>query len=186
MTLTKLATSRGLILQGVRWQVGNWSSIYIWTQKWFPYANDYYIRQPRGPFSPTALFLDFITDSAWNIQKVVSSDEAKSIMTIPLSKMNSPPTRLYGIMKLKKIIRSNQAIIKLFLIVAQILSTFLLLYRYRTNVFGGMYGILKLYQNYIVLAKSVFKCSSHMWEYIQKKLPLFTYVPNIFFSAWNN
>ena len=36
-----LLQGRDLLLQGIRWQVGNGSDIYFWTQKWVPYPEDF-------------------------------------------------------------------------------------------------------------------------------------------------
>ncbi|GKA96927.1 reverse transcriptase [Tanacetum coccineum] len=46
-----LIKGRDLLLHGVRWQVGNGSNISLWTQKWIPYSEDFYIRHPRDPFN---------------------------------------------------------------------------------------------------------------------------------------
>ncbi|PWA65154.1 hypothetical protein CTI12_AA306500 [Artemisia annua] len=49
-----LLQGRDLLLHGIRWQVGNGSNILFWTQKWIPYSEDFYIRQPRGETFPAS------------------------------------------------------------------------------------------------------------------------------------
>nr|GEX98214.1 cytochrome P450 [Tanacetum cinerariifolium] len=47
---SSLLHGHDLLLQGVRWQVGDGRDISFWTQKWIPYSEDFYIRSPLGPF----------------------------------------------------------------------------------------------------------------------------------------
>nr|GEW87381.1 reverse transcriptase [Tanacetum cinerariifolium] len=47
---SSLLHGRDLLLESVRWHVGNGQSISFWTQKWVPFNNDFYIRSSLGPF----------------------------------------------------------------------------------------------------------------------------------------
>ncbi|GKF35841.1 hypothetical protein Tco_0112599, partial [Tanacetum coccineum] len=76
-----------ILLEGIRWQVGNGTDISFWTQKWVPYHEDFYIRTPRGPFDNSLLVSDFISDGAWNMSKLkahVSDEEANFVAEIPI------------------------------------------------------------------------------------------------------
>lgn len=87
-----LLQGRDLLLQGVRWQVGNGSNINFWTQKWIPYPEDFNIRKPRGPFTPNVLVSDFMTNGSWNLSKleaVVLPEEVSVISQILISSTNS-------------------------------------------------------------------------------------------------
>ncbi|GKB55061.1 hypothetical protein Tco_0905814 [Tanacetum coccineum] len=57
---SSLLHGRDLLLQGVRWQVGDGRNISFWTQKWIPYSEDFYIRYPLGPFKIGELVSGFI------------------------------------------------------------------------------------------------------------------------------
>ncbi|GKF26876.1 hypothetical protein Tco_0082770, partial [Tanacetum coccineum] len=91
-TWSSLLYGRDLLLQGVRWQVGDGRNIYFWTQKWIPYSEDFYICSPLGPFITGNLVSDFILNSEWNSNKLhenVSKEEADFIMQILISKSGS-------------------------------------------------------------------------------------------------
>ncbi|PWA65252.1 hypothetical protein CTI12_AA315900 [Artemisia annua] len=63
------------------------------TQKWIPYPEDFYVRHPRGPFSPDTFVSDFINNGAWDISKlndVVLPEEVSLISQIPISKSGAP------------------------------------------------------------------------------------------------
>ncbi|GJW13870.1 hypothetical protein Tco_0018003 [Tanacetum coccineum] len=67
---SSLLYGRDLLLQGVRWQVGNGRSISFWTQKWVPFSHDFYIRSPLSPFHNCNTVSDFIEDGHWNVRKL--------------------------------------------------------------------------------------------------------------------
>ncbi|GJW31241.1 reverse transcriptase [Tanacetum coccineum] len=86
---SSLLHGRDLLLQGVRWQVGDGRNISFWTQKWIPYSEDFYIRYPLGPFKIGELVSGFILNGEWNLNKLhekVSKEEADFIMQILISK----------------------------------------------------------------------------------------------------
>ncbi|GJT54240.1 hypothetical protein Tco_0989294 [Tanacetum coccineum] len=88
---------RDLLLEGIRWQVGNGLNISFWTQKWAPYHEDFYIRTPCGPFNNSQLVSDFILDGAWNMSKLkahVSDQEANFIAKIPIFRTHTNDNRL--------------------------------------------------------------------------------------------
>ncbi|GKB29371.1 reverse transcriptase [Tanacetum coccineum] len=88
-----LLQGRDLLLQGIRWQVGNGSDINFWTSKWVPYPEEFYIRTPRGPFDTSSRVSDFIDNGYWDMSKLkahISNQEAQFISEIPISRTNIP------------------------------------------------------------------------------------------------
>ncbi|GJZ52069.1 reverse transcriptase, partial [Tanacetum coccineum] len=82
---SSLLHGHDLLLQGVRWQVGNERSISFWTQKWVPFSDDFYIRSPLGPFHNRNTVSDFIEDGHWNVRKLrehISATEAEMVLQI--------------------------------------------------------------------------------------------------------
>ncbi|GKE39999.1 hypothetical protein Tco_1463404 [Tanacetum coccineum] len=89
---SSLLHDRDLLLQGVRWQVGNGRRISFWTQKWIPFSVDFYIRSPLGPFHNRNTVSDFIKDDHWNVRKLrehISATEAEMVLQIPISQTGS-------------------------------------------------------------------------------------------------
>ncbi|GJT88262.1 reverse transcriptase [Tanacetum coccineum] len=85
---SSLLHDHDLLLQGVRWQVGNGRSISFWTQKRVPFSDDFYIRSPLGPFHNRNTVSDFIEDGHWNVRKLrehISATEAEMVLQIPIS-----------------------------------------------------------------------------------------------------
>ena len=79
---SSLLRGRDLLLQGVRWQVGNGQNISFWTQKWVPFTDDFYIRSPLGPFRNCNNVIDFIQEGKWNLRMLrqhISPMEAEMI-----------------------------------------------------------------------------------------------------------
>ncbi|GJU39409.1 reverse transcriptase [Tanacetum coccineum] len=90
---SSLLHGRDLLLQGVRWQVGNGNHISFWTQKWVPNNEEFYVCSPIGLFSNSSKVADFIQNGKWDIRKLykhVSNTEADSFMKIPISQSGSP------------------------------------------------------------------------------------------------
>ena len=84
---------RDLLLQGVRWQVGNGNHISFWTQKWIPANAEFYVCSPIDPFSNSSKVADFIQNGTWDTRKLhkhVSNTEFESIIKIPISQSGSP------------------------------------------------------------------------------------------------
>ncbi|GKC53033.1 hypothetical protein Tco_1075778, partial [Tanacetum coccineum] len=77
-----------VLLQGIRWQVGNGEKISFWTHKWVPYNSDFFIREPRGPFTNTSLVSDFIVVGEWDyckLQQHLFPREVDFVSQIPIS-----------------------------------------------------------------------------------------------------
>nr|GEW13357.1 reverse transcriptase [Tanacetum cinerariifolium] len=88
-----LLYGRDLLLQGVRWHVGNGKNISFWTQKWVPFTDDFYIHSPRGPFHNNISVLEFIEAQEWNtrmLREHIFAKEVDMVLTIPISKTGSP------------------------------------------------------------------------------------------------
>ncbi|GJX59329.1 RNA-directed DNA polymerase, eukaryota, reverse transcriptase zinc-binding domain protein [Tanacetum coccineum] len=92
---SSLLHGRDLLLQGVRWQVGNGRRISFWTQKWVPFSDDFYIRSPLGPFHNRHnrnTVSDFIENGHWNVRKLrehILATEAEMVLQIPISQTGS-------------------------------------------------------------------------------------------------
>ncbi|GKA88942.1 reverse transcriptase [Tanacetum coccineum] len=83
-----LLLGRDVLLQGIRWQVGNGEKISFWTHKWVSYNSDFFIREPRGPFTNTSLVSDFIVDGEWDyckLQQHLFPREVDFVSQIPIS-----------------------------------------------------------------------------------------------------
>ncbi|GJY61372.1 reverse transcriptase [Tanacetum coccineum] len=90
---SSLLHGRDLLLQGVRWQVGNGQNISFWTQKWVPFTDGFYIHSSRGPFYNNKSVSEFIEDQEWNVRMLrehISAKEVDMVMKIPISKTGSP------------------------------------------------------------------------------------------------
>ncbi|GJR84770.1 reverse transcriptase [Tanacetum coccineum] len=89
---SSLLHDRDLLLQGVRWKVGNGRSISFWTQKWVPFSDVFYIRSPLGLFHNRNTVSDFIEDGHWNVRKLgkhISATKAEMVLQIPISQTGS-------------------------------------------------------------------------------------------------
>ncbi|GJT12917.1 reverse transcriptase [Tanacetum coccineum] len=89
---SSLLHGHDLLLQGVRWQVGNGRSISFWTQKLVPFCDDFYIHSPLGPFHNRNTVFDYIEDGHWNVKMIckhISATKAEMVLQIPISKTGS-------------------------------------------------------------------------------------------------
>nr|GEX39915.1 cysteine-rich RLK (receptor-like protein kinase) 8 [Tanacetum cinerariifolium] len=87
-----LLHGRGLLLRGLRWKIGNGRNISFWTHKWVPFANNFYIRSPFGPFHNRNTVAGFIVDGEWNVSLLrehTSASEAEMVLQIPISRTGS-------------------------------------------------------------------------------------------------
>ncbi|XP_024172251.1 uncharacterized protein LOC112178325 [Rosa chinensis] len=83
--------AKSVLQAGLRWQVGNGTSIRIWDDPWIPRPNLF--RPIRYGPSPLVLVSDLMVDGHWNkelISENFHADEALLICSIPLSRSIVP------------------------------------------------------------------------------------------------
>ncbi|XP_062014050.1 uncharacterized protein LOC133730487 [Rosa rugosa] len=83
--------AKSVLQAGLRWQVGNGTSIRIWDDPWIPRPNLF--RPIRYGPSPRVLVSDLMVDGHWNkelISENFPADEALLICSIPLSRSIVP------------------------------------------------------------------------------------------------
>ncbi|PRQ21155.1 putative RNA-directed DNA polymerase [Rosa chinensis] len=83
--------AKSVLQAGLRWQVGNGTSIRIWDDPWIPRPNLF--RSIRYGPSPLVLVSDLMVDGHWNKELIFENfhaDEALLICSIPLSRSIVP------------------------------------------------------------------------------------------------
>nr|GEW84718.1 hypothetical protein [Tanacetum cinerariifolium] len=87
---SSLLNGHDLLLNGLRWQVGNGQNISFWTQKQVSFTKDFYIRFPLGPSHNRNTVADYIEDGEWNVSMLrehILATEAEMVLQIPISQV---------------------------------------------------------------------------------------------------
>ena len=93
-----ILATQPIIMQGMRWQVGNGQSICVWKDKWLPTQPTYQVISPRT-LLPENVKADFLIDAehgCWIanlVRELFINFEAETILSIPLS-ISMPLDRL--------------------------------------------------------------------------------------------
>ena len=89
-TWRSLISAQSLVIEGLRWRVGNGANIKVWQDKWLPWVSTHSVISSRMFLSANTTVADLIDSSTakWKNEVIYSifiAHEAELIKTIPLS-----------------------------------------------------------------------------------------------------
>ncbi|KAF5481359.1 hypothetical protein F2P56_002016 [Juglans regia] len=88
-----------LLKDGLRWRVGDGSSIRIWGQKWLQTPSSYCVQSPCSILNEEAKVSELISEGKWNkqlIERIFTQEEVEQICSIPISRLNSEDKMIWG------------------------------------------------------------------------------------------